>query len=459
MRVVLVCWSLFAFVASDISASPRRDPIEEVREILTERMGTSVALEHTNDATALQGNARSLLTEELTVERAVQVALLNNRGLQATLRELGMSQAEFDQALLLKNPVVHGEVRFPGRPLEIGLSQDVTDVFLRPLRKRVAAAHVRKARLSVAQSVLDLAAVVRSAFYSLQAATQALAMSAEIAEASRASAELAQRQHLAGNTSALTLESSEAIYDEARLDLAQRKVETVAAREQLNRLMGGVGAEADWRVAHHLPDLPEQEPSVEGMESLALTSRLDLAASEAEALAGREGVPLARSGRWPSLSLGVHLEREPEGNRTIGPSLEISLPLFDRGQAVTAGARARLEQSLDRRAALEVDVRSDVRSAHAHLSAAREKLLYYRDVVIPRRERSVAETPREYNFMLVGVYQLVQAKREEIQARSAHIEAQRDYWLARTELEHAVGGRLDNDKVPQAMGEPTEVVP
>jgi cobalt-zinc-cadmium efflux system outer membrane protein len=44
--------------------------------------------------------------------------------------------------------------------------------------------------------------------------------------------------------------------------------------------------------------------------------------------------------------------------------------------------------------------------------------------------------------MLTGVYQLLAAKQAEINAYREYIETVRDYWIARAELERAVGGRL-----------------
>ena len=44
--------------------------------------------------------------------------------------------------------------------------------------------------------------------------------------------------------------------------------------------------------------------------------------------------------------------------------------------------------------------------------------------------------------MLKGAYDLLVAKQNEVAAERSHIEAWRDYWIARTELERAVGGSL-----------------
>jgi cobalt-zinc-cadmium efflux system outer membrane protein len=56
---------------------------------------------------------RDLLSRELTVETAVQVALLNNKTLQATYEDLSVAQADLVQAGLLQNPVFRRHVAFP----------------------------------------------------------------------------------------------------------------------------------------------------------------------------------------------------------------------------------------------------------------------------------------------------------------------------------------------------------
>ena len=44
--------------------------------------------------------------------------------------------------------------------------------------------------------------------------------------------------------------------------------------------------------------------------------------------------------------------------------------------------------------------------------------------------------------MFMGVFQLLQAKQEEVAVKRRHIERLRDYWTARAELEQILGGRL-----------------
>ena len=74
------------------------------------------------------------------------------------------------------------------------------------------------------------------------------------------------------------------------------------------------------------------------------------------------------------------------------------------------------------------------------LLEARARMSYMRDVVIPRRERILNLTQLEYNAMLRGVFQLLDARKNLDSARREEIVATRDYWVARTELDSAMLG-------------------
>jgi outer membrane protein, heavy metal efflux system len=207
----------------------------------------------------------------------------------------------------------------------------------------------------------------------------------------------------------------------------------------------GPAAES-WKIAARLPDLPASEVELPGLEALAIRQRLDLqaAATEVQALAGT--LNLTGYTRFP-FSTGVHTERESDrdGPINIGPHLEGQIPIFDQGRAKVAGAQAMLRQGMQKYAALAVQVRGEVRRARNRLVAQRAKADYYRRVVIPLRQRASAQTQLEYNGMQIGIFHLLTAKQEEINAGGEYIEALREYWLARTDLEKAVGGRLKGE--------------
>jgi hypothetical protein len=63
-----------------------------------------VAIRTTDDAQYASDRVRRLLARPLTVDTAVQVALLNNRGLQAAYNELALAETDLVQEGLPPNP-------------------------------------------------------------------------------------------------------------------------------------------------------------------------------------------------------------------------------------------------------------------------------------------------------------------------------------------------------------------
>ena len=104
--------------------------------------------------------------------------------------------------------------------------------------------------------------------------------------------------------------------------------------------------------------------------------------------------------------------------------------------------RARDLQARRQLEAKTVDGHSEVRAARAQVAANRELALSIRDTVLPQRRQVFKLTLEQYNSMLKGAYDLLQAKANEAAAERSYIEAWRDYWIARADLERAVGGKL-----------------
>jgi cobalt-zinc-cadmium efflux system outer membrane protein len=138
----------------------------------------------------------------------------------------------------------------------------------------------------------------------------------------------------------------------------------------------------------------------------------------------------------------VSFERDPEGVFTIGPSISAEVPLFDQGQGRIPRLEAILRQARRRLEALEAEARSDVRLAVGRMAAARNMAETYRATVIPQQQRVYDLTRRQFNAMQATVHDLLAARNGELAAREGYVEAVRDYWIARADLEQAVGGRL-----------------
>lgn len=417
---------------------------DDVERIANERVAAQVVWNNGTDVDAVtRGHVQRLLSEELTMNDVVQITLLNNLGLQATYQELGIAQADLIQAGLVTNPSLGFERRFPGRAAEADVALNFLDVFLVPLRHRVAGAGFDGAKLRVALEVIDQAFDARRAYLNLQGELQMLAIRRDLAAVAEATAEAARRLHEAGNISILEVQAEDLSVAEHKLELAEAGGAVAQSRESLNRLMGLWGGDTNWSISGRLPELPIDDALPESIEAVAVRNRLDLAAALRELEAAAERVGIARiNAIVPDLTLTGHYEREPEGETTSGPSLALPLPIFNWGRAASAGARARLVQAHQQYAALAVGIRSEVRAAFARMALARARAAYYKGRVLPLQAQALEQTQLRYNGMFVGVFELLRTKRGQIDAEKNYAAALLDYWSARTELERAVGRSL-----------------
>jgi len=431
-----------------------RQPEPDVAQTVSERAGKELRLPASGGNDEARDIVRRLLRRTLTAESAAQAALLNNRSFQATLEDIGISQADLREAGFLKNPEFTGSARFPDRPplaadLEGALVQDFLDVLMLPLRKRVAAAQLEQTKLRVANEALGLVSDTKVTFYELQAQMQLLGMEKLILETQQAATELAQKQHEAGNIPDLALVTQQAAYSQARLEVAMIGAEIREKREKLNRLMGVWGVDTGWKISSELPPVPDAEFSLKGLESLAVGQRVDLEAAHAQLASVVQALGLVKTYRFTgALELGVDSERNPDRSTVTGPTLRIELPVFNQGQARVAKAEAQLRQAERRFEALAIDIRSEVREKRDQLIAKRDAAKFYHDELVPGRIRIVNLTQLQYNAMLTGAYDLLLAKQNELTTERGYIGAVRDYWITRTGLERAVGGSLGPKRNP-----------
>lgn len=421
--------------------------ISGLQETVRERTGHEV--EWTKDAETdgqVERAVHALLRRPLTAERAVQIALLNNRELQATFEEMGIAQADLIEAGLLKNPVFEGSARFPDRPpgaadVELSVAQDFLDLLMLPLRKKIAAQELARAELRAGDAVLKLAAETKRAFYELQAQQQLLAEMNAFQATETAARELSGRLHDAGNISDLELANQQAASSQAKLEALALEVEWHAGRERMNRLLGLAGDE-EWKLTDELPTLPANDLPPRRLEALALAQRLDLAATKAEWAGVVQALGISRTYRYlGTVELGVDTESQPDRQRITGPVFRLELPIFNRGQGRIARMEAQLRQTERRVEAQAIGIRAEVREARDRVEAERKLVVYYRDELLPERKKVLDLTVTHYNAMLKGGYDLLLAKQNELAAQRGAIEALRDYWMARSDLERAIGGR------------------
>ena len=391
---------------------------------------------------AAQARIDTLLAEPLAAGDAVQIALLNNPGLQAAFETLGIAEAERVAASRLPNPgfsigrLTQGTEAKWERSLHFNLMWLLT----LPARAEIEARLFEQTRRTLVIDILRLTSDTRKAWYTAVADRQAAQYQRQAMEAAEAGAELARRMAQVGNWSKLKQAREQAFYADAALAVARAEQLELQERERLVRLLGLEHA-GKLQLPDRLPELPPVLPALQDVEQRAMASRIDLQAAKLQTETLARHLGLTRQTRVINvLELGVINNGSNEEPQERGYEISFELPLFDWGQSRVVAAESRYRQALERARATAVGARSEVREAYALQRSQYAIARHLRDEVVPLKQRISEENLLRYNGMLIGVFELLADARSQIATVNAAIEAQRDFWLADADLQMALVG-------------------
>jgi outer membrane protein TolC len=411
-----------------------------VSSLTRERTGQPVTFAKDGAGSALTMN--QLLSQPLTAETAVQVALLNNRNLQASLAELGIAEADLVQAGRLRNPgFSFGRMR-GGEDVEIerGLMFSLLGLLTMPVRVAIEQRRFEQGKLQAASDAVRLAADTRKAYFNAVAAQQTARYMEQVKESAEAGAELAQRLARVGNWSKLDQAREQGFHANTIAQLARARHQAIVTREQLTRLLGLTGKDP-YTLPDRLPDIPNVVRDGADIETQAIQQRLDVQLARRVTEATAAGLGLAKATGFVNvLDLGYANKSETGKPRADGYQIELQLPLFDWGAARNAKAEAIYMQSVHRAAAIAIRAQSEVREAYSAYRTAHDLARHYRDEVVPLQKKISQEVLLRYNGMLASVFELLADARAQSLSVNAAIEAQRDFLIAETDLQSAISG-------------------
>ena len=407
---------------------------------------------------AAQARIDALLAKPLSADDAVQVALLNNPGLQAAFNTLGIAEADWVAAQRLPNPGLSIARKTRGTEVEMErtLYLNLAALLTMPMRSAIEQRLFEQTRRALVLDVLRLAAETRKAWVAAVAANQTAHYQQQAMEAAEAGAELARRMAQVGNWSKLKQAREQSFYADAGLAVARAGQAKLAARERLVRLMG-LPNSGQLQLPDRLPDLPATVPALPDVEQQAMDSRIDLQVMKQQAEALAKNLGLVRSTRFINvLELGIINNGSNEAPQQRGYEISFELPIFDWGESRVVAAESRYRQVLEQAREAAVNARSEVREAYAMQQGQYAIARHLRDEVVPLKQRISEENVLRYNGMLIGVFELLADARSQVASVNAAIEAQRDFWLADADLQMALVGTPGKMAVTSVASAPTE---
>jgi outer membrane protein TolC len=413
-----------------------------------------VAVRAPEQAAAARAETARLLQRPLTAASAVQIALLNNRDLQAGYNVLGLSEAARIRASLPDNPGFSLSRIAGGGGLEIEgqIVANILALATLPARADLAADRFRQAQLKAVLETVRVAAETRRAFYRALAARELTGFLVQAQDSAGAAVQLSRRLGESGAMNKLDQARNQVFYAEltAQLGIARQRV--TAERESLIRWMGLWGSDLAFRLPTALPMIPGKPRIAVSIEIEAVVRRPDLQIARIELVALGKFYGLTQATRFLNLveASGIAKRtRDPDGRRfkEYGAGVEVEVPIFDFGEVRLKEAEQAYMEGLNRLAAKAVTVRSEAREAYQLYRSSYDIARHYQRDVLPLRKIISEEILLRYNAMQIDVFALLVESRGRITSTLAAIEAKRNYWLADVALQAAVigGGASPSD--------------
>lgn len=413
------------------------------------------------DAEAIRERVKALLENPLTAESAVQIALLNNRGLQARYNFLGISEAAFVEASIPPNPTISIE-RIAGTgfvEIDRRLAINLLSLLTLPARKDIAENQFRAMQFKTIESTFRVAAETRRAYYKAVAAQQFVRYFEQAKLSADAAADLTRRLGETGASSKLAQARAASFYVEISTRLARARLAARLQREMLTRALGLWGADVLYKLPDALPPLPGSLPSEEEVEVEAIKRRVDLMAARLDLDATARALGLTEATRFVSaLDLaGISRYEKVDGESSYpkGFDIVIQIPIFDLGEVNVRRASESYMLAVNHFAELAINVRSEARAANQTYRATYDITREYQNQVLPLRQVVNEQVLLQYNGMLVDAFELLGTARESIASNAAAIEALRDFYLAEIDYKAAIiGGGSDGLAFESLAGAP-----
>jgi len=422
---------------------------DSVAQATRAQLGKEVLWPRTDGERAKSGaRVAELLSRPLSIDDAVQVALLNNRDLQASFEQLGVSEADLVQSGRLPNP------RFDFRhasaagqyDIEETVSLNVVALLTMSYRHETEQRRFAQTQAGIEQQILELAQHTRSAYVAMLAARESVAYHEQVNAAASASAELARRMVAAGNWNRVDQAREQAFELEAQQSLKRAQYAETASREKLIRLLAlpnASGADTPLHLAERLPELPSSIEALPDVEQYVLERRVDLQLQRLKIDQLARSLDLTQSTRFVNV-LEAGPTRIKQGTARdpyeSGFVFSFEVPIFDSGAARVRRAEAIYAQALDEFAQAAIDARSQIRQSYANYQAAHKLAVQQRDEILPLRKFIADQNLLHYNASLISIFDLLSSAREQAAGVDDCIQAARDFWMAKSEYDASLLG-------------------
>src|SRR5260221_5013152 len=415
-----------------------------------------VAIHNDAEAEWARSSVQRLLRRPLTVDAAVQIGLLNNKGLQASYNELALAEADMVQESLPPNPTfsifrIAGDGALEAERQIVG---NILALSTLPFRSEIARQRFQKGQLRAAEETLRLAADVRRTYFRAVAANELAGLLTDAKATAESTAQLASKLGQTGALNKLDQAREQVFYAETTAELATVRQDATSSRERLIRLLGLWDGDLGFRLPQKLPDFPRRPLSLPRIEVDAVAHRIDLQIARIELATLAKSLNLTEATRFVTLLDVAGIDRktrDPDSTpfRERGFDVQFQIPIYDGGEVRVRQVAESYNRAFNLLTEKAVNVRSEARDAFRVYRSTYDIAAHYQREVLPLRKIITEEMQLRFGSMQIDVFALLTEARQRIAALRAAIEAKRNFWLAQYELQPAVNGGGRTDAQPE----------
>lgn len=397
------------------------------------------------------------ISDGITEDEAVSIALWNNAALGELLAQLGISRAQLYDAGLIADPQL--VVFFPVGPkqLEFTAFQAVDEIWLRPIRRRAAELDLCQLSKVMIQNGLNTARDVKVAHANLLLAQARMKLTEEGHQLRESIQSLAEKRLDAGDISDLEATTTQIDALTAKATAAASVHDVVVGKERLRTLMG-VGLPVEDIRAIRDPNRLENVAEKESVVAMAWSMRPDLRAIEIRRAAACRRLELAKK-QFMRIEGGYDANSDGEQGFESGPAMRLTLPVFNKNRGQISIAQALVKQIDKQYFALKDQIELEVRTAMTQWDQSREQVNLFDVEILPTLQEAQELSQRNYEDGGVPYFLVLQTTTQFVDAQLRRADAMAAAARAVAELERAIGQKLPREINDLEFSEAEMVVP
>jgi cobalt-zinc-cadmium efflux system outer membrane protein len=418
---------------------------QELETMSEERTGEQMIWERTEEeAEIIKTRVDILLQDGLSRKEAIQIALLNNRMLQASFENIGVAEANLVQAGLLTNPVLDFFFAFPISSANSGggLLAFLSDLWTIPARKKVfekeAQATIRQVGVTVVDTASEAAMAYDEVLYrkaSLKLEEENLRIFSNVQKRVKI-----RFGHGFGNE--FDVRQVETEYFDQQVAIEDARKALTMAEVRLRNALSLPDEPKEFELTDSLEILPENAWNVEELIPLAMENRLDLAFARISVEQAENRLGFEKTQVFSNVGIGGAYEGDfgKGSDNSGGPVIGIEIPIFDQNQAQIAKADYELRQMKKSLAAAEMIARKQVTDTVAELNFRRGELALLTDNVQPAIKGEIDYAKEWGPRMQVNFLNLLDAQRSENALQREYLQAIWQLRIADVNLQRVIWG-------------------